>query len=321
MSEKERTKKQSSKKQKKKKERDVCVECSGKIIHDNAHGEIRCEECGLVVEDDEIDRGPEWRNFGTKTNNDSNNRVGSPLTEMMHDRGLSTQIDWRNKDARGQSISSNQRKKMKRLRTWNERASAKSSKERNLKQALGEIDRMASALGLPDNVRETASVIYRRALEEDLLIGRSIEGVATAALYTSARQMNVPRSFNQFENVSRVNRIEIERTNKYIVRQLNIELPPADPSYYIPQFASGLELDDEVEYEAMQIIEASRGKAAISGKNPVGIAAAAIYAAGLLHDTGLTQENVSNVSDISVVTIRNRYTELLDVYQSKNNDV
>jgi len=67
---------------------------------------------------------------------------------------------------------------MQRLRTWNERFRTRDSKERNLKQALGEIDRMASALGLPENVRETASVIYRRALDDDLLPGRSIEGAS-----------------------------------------------------------------------------------------------------------------------------------------------
>ncbi|ELZ35127.1 transcription factor TFIIB cyclin-related protein [Halorubrum distributum JCM 10247] len=83
---------------------------------------------------------------------------------MMHDKGLSTNIGWQDKDAYGKSLSGRQRRRMQRLRTWNERFRTRDSKERNLKQALGEIDRMASALGLPDNVRETASVIYRRAL-------------------------------------------------------------------------------------------------------------------------------------------------------------
>ena len=113
---------------------------------------------------------------------------------MMHDKGLSTNIGWQDKDAYGKSLSPRQREKMQRLRRWNERFRTRNSKERNLKQALGEIDRMASALGLPENVREMASVIYRRALNDDLLPGRSIEGVATAALYASARQTGTPRS-------------------------------------------------------------------------------------------------------------------------------
>ncbi|MFB6202416.1 MAG: transcription initiation factor IIB family protein, partial [Halorhabdus sp.] len=164
-----------------------CPECGGTLQSDSERGETVCTECGLVVEEDEIDPGPEWRAFDAKEK-DQKSRVGAPTTNMMHDKGLSTNIGWQDKDAYGNSLSSRQREKMQRLRTWNERFRTRDSKERNLKQALGEIDRMASALGLPENVRETASVIYRRALDEDLLPGRSIEGVATASLYAAARQ-------------------------------------------------------------------------------------------------------------------------------------
>ncbi|MEF8882317.1 MAG: TFIIB-type zinc ribbon-containing protein, partial [Halapricum sp.] len=158
----------------------VCPECGGTLATDSERGETVCTECGLVVEEDEIDPGPEWRAFDAKEK-DQKSRVGAPTTNMMHDKGLSTNIGWQDKDAYGNSLSSRQREKMQRLRTWNERFRTRDSKERNLKQALGEIDRMASALGLPENVRETASVIYRRALDENLLPGRSIEGVATAS--------------------------------------------------------------------------------------------------------------------------------------------
>ena len=156
-----------------------CPECSGNVVTDDEHGETVCDDCGLVITEDSVDRGPEWRAFDS-AEKDQKSRVGAPTTNTMHDKGLSTNIDWRNKDAYGRSLGARQRQKMQRLRKWNERFRTRDSKERNLKQALGEIDRMSSAVGLPDNVRETASVIYRRALNEDLLPGRSIEGVATS---------------------------------------------------------------------------------------------------------------------------------------------
>jgi transcription initiation factor TFIIB len=162
-------------------ETEGCPECGGNLVADTEHGETVCTDCGLVVEEDGIDHGPEWRAFDAGER-DRKSRVGAPTTNMMHDKGLSTNIDWRNQDAYGNSLDARQRQKMQRLRKWNERFRTRDSRERNLKQALGEIDRMASALGLPDNVRETASVVYRRALQENLLPGRSIEGVATAAV-------------------------------------------------------------------------------------------------------------------------------------------
>ncbi|WP_418283080.1 transcription initiation factor IIB [Halorubrum sp. DTA98] len=289
----------------------TCPECGGQLATDTEHGETVCADCGLVVEEDEIDRGPEWRAFDS-AERDSKSRVGAPTTNMMHDKGLSTNIGWQDKDAYGKSLSSRQREKMQRLRTWNERFRTRDSKERNLKQALGEIDRMASALGLPDNVRETASVIYRRALDEDLLPGRSIEGVSTSSLYAAARQAGTPRSLDEIATVSRVEKAEIARTYRYVVRELKLEIRPADPESYVPRFASDLGLSDEVERRARELLDTAKRQGIHSGKSPVGLAAAAIYAASLLSNEKVTQSEVSDVANISEVTIRNRYHELLE---------
>ncbi|AHZ21864.1 MULTISPECIES: transcription initiation factor IIB [Haloferax] len=289
-----------------------CPECGSEtLVSDSEHGETVCDECGLVVQENEIDRGPEWRAFNS-SEKDQKSRVGAPTTNMMHDKGLSTNIGWQNKDAYGRSLSSRQREKMQRLRTWNERFRTRDSKERNLKQALGEIDRMASALGLPESVRETASVIYRRALNDDLLPGRSIEGVATAALYASARMASTPRSLDEITSVSRVEKEEIARTYRYVVRELKLEIKPADPEQYVPRFASELGLSDESERRARQLLKNAKEQGVHSGKSPVGLAAAAVYAASLLTNEKVTQNEVSGVANISEVTIRNRYHELLE---------
>jgi transcription initiation factor TFIIB len=289
-----------------------CPECgSTNLANDPEHGETVCEDCGLVIEEDEIDHGPEWRAFDA-AEKDQKSRVGAPTTKMMHDKGLSTNIGWQDKDAYGKQLSSRQREKMQRLRTWNERFRTRDSKERNLKQALGEIDRMASALGLPDNVRETASVIYRRALDDDLLPGRSIEGVSTASLYAAARQAGTPRSLDEIAAVSRVEKDEIARTYRYVVRELKLEIKPADPESYVPRFASDLDLSDESERRARSLLKNAKEQGVHSGKSPVGLAAAAVYAASLLTNEKVTQSEVSEVANISEVTIRNRYHELLE---------
>ncbi|ELY88501.1 transcription initiation factor IIB [Natrinema altunense] len=292
-------------------ERERCPECNGRLVADDEHAETVCADCGLVVEEGEIDRGPEWRAFDA-AEKDEKSRVGAPTTNMMHDQGLSTNIGWQDKDAYGKSLSSRQREKMQRLRTWNERFRTRNSRERNLKQALGEIDRMASALGLPDNVRETASVIYRRALEDELLPGRSIEGVATSSLYAAARQAGTPRSLDEISAVSRVDKAEVARTYRYVVRELGLEVQPADPVSYVPRFASDLDLSDETELRARDLLTTAKEKGIHSGKSPVGLAAAAVYAAALLTNEQVTQNDVSEVASISEVTIRNRYHELLE---------
>ncbi|CQR50721.1 MULTISPECIES: transcription initiation factor IIB [Haloferax] len=292
-----------------------CPECGGHVVTDDEHGETVCNDCGLVVTADSVDRGPEWRAFDAREK-DEKSRVGAPTTNTMHDKGLSTNIDWRDRDAYGNSLGARQRQKMQRLRKWNERFRTRDSKERNLKQALGEIDRMASALGLPENVRETASVIYRRALDDDLLPGRSIEGVATSCTYAAARMAGVPRSLDEIAEVSRVEKSEVARTYRYIARELSLEVKPADPEQYVPRFASELGLSDESKMRARQLLKNAKEKGVHSGKSPVGLAAAAVYAAALLTNEKTTQAAVSDVADISEVTIRNRYHELLEAEEN-----
>ncbi|WP_436927212.1 transcription initiation factor IIB [Halosimplex amylolyticum] len=292
-------------------ERNECPECGAAGITDEKRGETVCRDCGVVLEEDVVDRGPEWRSFDAR-DKAQKSRVGSPTTGMLHDKGLSSVIDWQNKDANGQALSAKKREQMSRLRTWDERFRSQSAQDRNLKQALGEIDRMASALGVPKDARETASVIYRRALDAELVPGRSIEAMATGSLYAGARQAGVPRTLDEFETVSRVERKEFARAYRYIARELELAMEPTDPEQYVPRLVSDLGLPDETEQRAVELLAAGKREAVHSGKNPVGLAAAAIYAAGRLTNVDVTQHQVADAADVSAVTIRDRYTELLD---------
>ena len=286
-------------------------ECDSENIVTDADQELVCEDCGLVLDERNIDRGPEWRAFN-HNERQSKSRVGAPITETMHDKGLTTTIDWKDKDAYGRSLSSEKRSQMHRLRKWQERIRTKDAGERNLQFALSEIDRMASALGVPRSVREVASVIYRRALNEDLIRGRSIEGVSTAALYAACRQEGIPRSLDEVADVSRVPQKEIGRTYRYISQELGLELKPVDPKQFVPRFASALQLSEEVQSKATEIIDVSAEQGLLSGKSPTGFAAAAIYAASLLCNEKKTQREVADVAQVTEVTIRNRYQEQIE---------
>lgn len=280
-----------------------CPDCESSLTTDS--GERYCEECGYVDESPSIDHGPEWRSYNDSEQSEKS-RVGSPLTEARHDRGLSTNIGWQNKDANGNPISSKQRAKMNRLRTWDKRCQTKSRRERNLRSGIGEIKRMASALGLPKDAVETASVIFRQASNRDLLPGRSIEGVATAALYIAARMEQIPRTYDQVETVSRVGIDRVKRTQRYLVNELSLKLGPATPKVYLPQFASNLDLPQTHVKEANRLIDAVDG-VTLSGNKPTGLAAAALFAAGLVTGQLVTQASLAETCGVTEVTIRNTY--------------
>jgi len=291
---------------------EVCPECgSPRLIRDYKRGEFICQDCGLVIEETYIDSGPEWRAFDSEQK-EKRARVGAPITYTIHDKGLSTIIDWSNKDYYGKSISIRNRAQLFRLRKWQRRIRISNATERNLAFALSELDRLASALGLPKSVRETASVIYRKAVEKNLIRGRSIEGVVAAALYAACRQAGVPRTLDEIAAYSRVDRKEVGRTYRFIARELGLKLMPTSPTDYIPRFCTALGLDGEVQRKAIEIIKKAEEKELTSGRGPTGVAAAAIYIASILCGKRRTQREVAEVAGVTEVTIRNRYKELAE---------
>ena len=219
-----------------------CQECGGRsLTRDETRGEVTCDDCGLVLEDNVIDQGAEWRVFSPEQG-DQRARTGAPMTVMLHDKGLSTDIDWQNKDYSGKTINSRYRSQFYRMRKWQKRSRVSNATERNLAMALAELDRMASRLELPKTVREAAAVNYKKAVDKRLIRGRSIEGVAAASLYAACRQCGVPRTLDEIGQASRTGRKEIGRTYRFMVRELKMKIMPTGPEDYISRFCSGLGL-------------------------------------------------------------------------------
>src|SRR3989441_9121827 len=81
-----------------------CPECnSGHLSFDYERGELICEECGLVLTDQMIDQGPEWRAFDVEQG-EKRARTRAPMTYTIHDKSPSTTIGWENKESYGKSI-------------------------------------------------------------------------------------------------------------------------------------------------------------------------------------------------------------------------
>src|SRR5205809_3374126 len=93
----------------------ACPECRGDhLIRDYSRAEIVCEDCGLVLDDMIIDEGPEWRAFDSEQR-ESRERAGPPSTIMAPEKGPSTSIGWRYKDAYRRQIPHNSRAQSYRL--------------------------------------------------------------------------------------------------------------------------------------------------------------------------------------------------------------
>jgi len=281
----------------------------GQIIYDHKSGEFVCTSTGEVVER-VIDERQEWRAF-TPEEKEKRSRVGGPLTSTVHDRGFSTTIDYSDKDAAGRRLSPWRRYEAQKLRRYQARARVQSSIERNLVQALNELEKLCDLLNLPKNVREEAARIYRLAVEKGLVRGRSIENVVAAAVYVSCRELKVPRTLDEIASHTRSERKDIARCYRLLLRELDIRVRASEPVDFIPRIAHALGLGGSVIRKATEIVFTAREKGITAGKDPAGLAAAAVYIAALLMGEKRTQKEVAQVAGVTEVTVRNRYKELV----------
>jgi transcription initiation factor TFIIB len=290
----------------------TCPECGGTdVVRDNEKGEMICTTCGLVLSDHRIDTGPEWRAF-TSDERDSRARTGAPTSYALHDKGLSTIIDWRDRDSKGAAFSAKQRAQIYRLRKWQIRTRVHSSLDRNLAQAMTEIDRLSSQLGLSQGLREHAARLYRKLIAGRLWRSRSIDATAAAAVYAACRHRGSPRSIEEIAEHSRESKKKISAHYRMLVTKLKIRMPISSPENYVPRFISDLKLPSEVQKITMEILEQARKvRGLVTGRDPRGLAAAAIYIASIMSNNRVTQRDISQVSGVTEVTIRNRYKELV----------
>ncbi len=300
----------SEKKKKKAESLTRCPECgSTRLIRDYERGEIICAECGLVITENIADEGPEWRAFDDEQRR-KRVRGGAPTKLMRPNKGLVTEIDRYNKDIRGVKISAKDQATLHRMRKWHKRVSIASSFEKNLAIALAELDRAASALELPEKIKERAAVVYREAVKKELIRGRLIESVVAAVLYAVCRMMGIPKTLDEISMATGIEKKEIGRAYRFLKKELGLDIPLPDPKAYIPKFAAALNLSPDVQAEAMKIIDKAMKKGLISGRGPTGVAAAAVYIAAALKGERRTQKEVAEVAGVTEVTIRNRYREL-----------
>ena len=294
-----------------------CPECgSTKVKVNSERGEAVCVKCGLVIEENIVQEGPEWRAFDAEQRA-SRARAGAPLKYMSPNRGLVTEIDQYNRDTRGGKIAPAQQAQLYRMRKWHKRASISNSIERNLAIALTELNRVASHLGLPEIIRESSALLYRKCVEKGLIRGRQIESVVSAVIYAICRKYGIPRTLDEIAGVAEISKKEIGRTYRLITQELNLKIPLTNPQFYITRFVTSLKLSGETQKKAQEILEQAMAKGLISGRGPMGVAAAAVYIASVLTGERRTQKEVADCAGVTEVTIRNRYRELKKALQLK----
>ncbi|MBI1662364.1 MAG: transcription initiation factor IIB [Nitrosopumilus sp.] len=287
-----------------------CLRCGkNSMLTDDVTGEQFCSKCGYVVSEKSNESGPEWRSFQTESGTNPA-RTGAPSSLLMHDMGLSTVINPVNKDATGKPLSSSMKSTIERLRTWDSRSQSHEPMDRNLRQALNELSRMKDKIALSSNVLEKAAYLYRKALEKKLVRGRSISAMIAASLYAACRDTETPRTLNDIADAANVKRKDIARCYRLLHHELELKMPVVNSIQCISRISSKLELSEKTKRYAIKVLQEAQDNKESAGKDPMGLAATALYVSCIKNGDSITQRNLAEAAGVTEVTIRNRFKGL-----------
>jgi len=292
-----------------------CLRC-GKVtlITDTETGEIVCGVCGFVLSEHLENPGPERRSFSDDRINRA--RTGSGTSLAIHDKGLSTVINPTNKDATGKPLSNSMKEALNRLRIWDNRSQVHESIDINFRRAFSELHRLQDKLSLPDSVLEQAAYIYRKALEKKLVRGRSISGMMAASLYAACREAETPRTLKEVAETSNIKKGDLAHCYRLLVKELDLKMPVVDSVQNVARIASKIGLSEKTKRYAVEILRKAEENKTSSGKNPMGLAAAALYLSCVKNGEKKSQLDLSGAGNITEVTIRNRCKGLREMLKN-----
>jgi transcription initiation factor TFIIB len=285
-------------------EKEPCCD-SPKIIEED--GFYVCLNCGSADKERIIDDSPR-RAFTQEEiqKRKSNERVYSPIGPRTIIRG--------SRDARGTLLSPKYKSKFNRLAKIHR--SLTTSFERNLWIALPNLQRLQKRLGIPDTVAEDALRIYTETVKKKLTMGRSIDTLLSASIFCALRVHGIPRTVEEITKVAQIPKKKVIKSYRLILMEvlpnLNLKVQHFGPVRYVDKFNDELKLSMQCRNTAVKIIESAQESGFNSaGKDPKGIAAAAIYIGSKTCSENRTQKEISKLARVTEVTLRMRVKDLM----------
>jgi transcription initiation factor TFIIB len=97
-----------------------------------------------------------------------------------------------------------------------------------------------------------------------------------------------------------------------MLKDLSIQMPKPDAQTRVPKIASKVSVGEYTQRTAIELLRKAEKVKTTAGKDPMGLAAAALYIACVINNEKRTQKVIADAAGVTEVTIRNRYKGLKD---------
>lgn len=295
-----------------------CQRCAkNQIITDVDSDEVFCGYCGMVINTrlENLGHDPNYTDNKTDTR-----RTGASRTLSRNDFGLSTIIDSKNIDSKGNAIPSSMSHTIKRICIQDTRSQLSKNSDINFKNAFYCLELIKEKLGVSENVKETAAYIYRKAVEREITTGRQINSVVAASMYIACRNTQTLRSLKDISDATDIKRKKISQSYRAIVKQLDLKIPLVNQTNFILKISNNLKISSGTKNLAIEILNKATELDMVAGRDSAAMAAAVMYYSNAIRNEGFTQIQIANVSGVTAVTLRNKFHEIKEKIQIKKDE-
>ncbi len=270
------------------------------IIADSITVENVCNDCGVVYE-----------NLSEyEINSSSLGNRGK--TSMLQSFLSSTAIENKNIDYSGNKIPVEQAYQLKRLRRLDKFAGNDGNFERNLKDASHIMGILRDRLSLSETITESAYNKYIKILKSNMIKGRSIKAFIVACVYSSCRDVNVPRTLNEIVDAVNANRPLSRKCYNLVVDKFgnDVNSTKLESNVYLARAANNCGLSNKTLLKAIEIWSKVKDNPIMSGKKPTALAMAMLYYASTLTGEKITKSKMASSCNMSKVTLNKRVEEI-----------
>ena len=178
---------------------------------------------------------------------------------------------------------------------------------------------LTKKLNLPRVIQEDAMRIYKK-IHKKKISGRTTRIMIVACVYAAIRHSpNASRTLLDLERVSNFKKKSIQTCYRKIHKELQLEPGLPDPKQKLGKIGNSLSLSpiktELVMRTARKILDDAEKAGVTGGKNPNGLAAAAVYIACKKHNVTTTQREIAHAADITELILRQRKKEIVDLYE------
>jgi transcription initiation factor TFIIB len=292
-------------------EREVCESCSSNLVTTD-EGFLACvnKKCGVIYKD-MLEQGAEWRYYGADDTQSSDpTRCGMPINPLLHESSFGCKVMCGGK-------TSYEMRKIRRYTEWQ----GMPYREKSQYDEFQKITILASQSGIPKLIVDDAMRYHKRISEAKTFRGLNRDGIIAASIYVAARINNYPRTAKEIASIFHLDNTAATKGCKNavsIINELEHEMDNSDkttlcqttPVAFIDRYCSKLNINAELTKLCKFVAIRIQKNNLIPENTPHSIAGGIVYFVSQICNINISKKAVSNISEISEVTINKCYKKL-----------